>query len=224
MFETLRLSDLDKQRCQTLRETSNTRPGLWIVEENSVRAVVKDFSTKGFLFRNTAGRFLVWREEKAYRKLQSIRSIPRLYRNIQGLALVMEEVQGRDGEAFHGFEQLPEDFFHELRKVVSDIHRCGLAHCDLKTASNILVDREGKPALIDWGASISEREFRFFPLNLIYRRFVKDDLMAIIKLQLRLDPDSVSPEEKRLYYQRSRLETLARALRDKLRVLLKRVA
>lgn len=194
-----------------------------MVEENSVRAVVKDFSSKGFLFRNTAGRFLIWREAKAYRKLQSVSNIPHLYRNIQGLALVIEEVQGRTRESAQRFEHLPEDFFDELRRVVNEIHGRGVAHCDLKSASNILVDIKGKPILIDWGASISEREFRFFPLNLIYRRFVKDDLMAVIKLQLRIDPDSVSDEEKRLYYHKSRLETFVRSLRDRLRTLLKKV-
>ena len=107
---------------------------------------------------------------------------------------------------------------------MESVHRRGLAHCDLKRAPNILLGHDGKPHIVDWSSSISKREFRSFPLNMIYKRFLLDDLNAIIKTQLRHCPESVSPEEKRRYYQRTRGERLIRAIRDRLRDLLQRIA
>ncbi|MBU1904416.1 MAG: hypothetical protein KJ573_12600, partial [Proteobacteria bacterium] len=98
MFDTLKLSELSANNAGILRGPSSTRPTIWIVEENGIRAVVKDFSTNKFLFRNTVGRFLVWREGKAYKKLRGIRGVPVLYRVVDGLALVIEEIQGRNLE------------------------------------------------------------------------------------------------------------------------------
>jgi hypothetical protein len=86
------------------------------------------------------------------------------------------------------------------------------------------VGHDGRPYIVDWSASISKREFRLFPFNLIYKRFLLDDLNAITKIQLRHSPDSVTPEEKRLYYHRSKAEEFIRAIRDRLRNWLQRIA
>ena len=98
MFETLKLCDLPGKQCGVLRRPSNTRPTIWIVEENGMRAVVKDFSANRFLFRNTVGRFLVWRERRAYGKLKNLRGVPDLYRVIDGLALVIEKIPASNAE------------------------------------------------------------------------------------------------------------------------------
>jgi serine/threonine protein kinase len=217
MFDSLRLSDLPKKQCHILRKASSTRPIIWLVEENGVRAVVKDFSGKKFFFRNTIGRFLVWREGKAYKRLKGIKGVPALYRIIDGIALVIEEIPGRTLENLEKEMQLSEEFFDALKHLVDSFHKRGLAHCDLKRAANTMVGHDGLPYIIDWGASISEAEFRLSPLNLIYRRFLLDDYLAIIKLKVRHIPDSVSPEEKTLYTHRSRGENLIRDIRDRLR-------
>lgn len=224
MFESLILSDVPGRQCGVLRRPSRTRPALWVVEEEGVRAVVKDYSPNGFLFRNIVGRFLVWREMKAYRRLKNLRGIPAYFRNLGGLALVIEEVRGRTVEGLEDYRRLPEEFFRDLEALVEEVHRRGLVHCDLKRAPNTLVDSEGRPHIVDWSASLFRREFRFFPLNHIYRRFIMDDLNAVTKLQLRHCPDSVGPERMRRYRHRSRAESLVRALRDRGRDLLQKIA
>ena len=224
MFESIEISDLDHRQCELLRKSSNTRPTLWIIERNGVRAVVKDYSSNRLLYRNTIGRFLVWRESKAYRRLMGLNGIPTFYRSVDGVALVMEEISGRSIEGLENEKRLPSEFFEELRRLAESVHRRGLAHCDLKRAPNILLGRDGNPYIVDWSASISEREFRFFPFNLIYKKFLLDDLNAITKIQLRHCPDSVTPEEKRRYYHRSKAEEIIRLIRDKLRGLLQKIA
>ena len=224
MFESLKISDLPHQNLGVLRKPSSTRPTLWVVEKNGRRAVVKDYSSNRFLYRNTIGRFLLWREHKAYRRLKGLKGIPTCYRVIHGLALVIEEISGRNIEGLEDEGGLSEEFFNQLQEVVEKVHSRGIAHCDLKRAPNILLGQDDRPYLVDWSASISEREFRFFPLNLIYQRFLQDDLNAITKMKLRLCPQSVSPEEARRYFHRSRTEEMIRSVRDKFRNWLQRIA
>lgn len=223
MFDELKLSDLPKKQCGIVRTSSGTRPAIRVVEKNGVRAVVKDYSANRFVFRNTVGRFLVWRESKAFRKLKGLRGVPTLYRVIDGLALVIEEIPGRSLENLEKEVRLPESFFFALKTLVDEFHKRGVAHCDLKRAPNTLLGDDGQPYVIDWGASISEGEFRISPLDLIFRRFVLDDYMAIIKLKLRHIPDAVSQDERDQYNYRSSGEILIRAIRDRLRQFLQRI-
>ena len=224
MFDALKLADLPAASCGVLRKGSNTRPTLWIVERNGIRAVVKDFSKNRFLFRNIVGRFLIWREASAYRKLTGIRGVPEFYGVIGGLALAIEEVRGRNLENLEMEMHLPYTFFESMETLVDAFHQRGLAHCDLKRAPNTLLGIDGMPHIVDWAASISRRELRFPPFNLVFRRFVLDDEMAIVKLALRHRPDQVSAEKKARYHYRSQGEKCIRAVRDKLREMLQKAA
>jgi serine/threonine protein kinase len=224
MFDSIKLSDLPKTYCRILRNPSSTRPTIWVMEQNGMQAVVKDYSTNRFFFRNTAGRFLVWRESRAYKKLKNLRGVPSLYNVIDGLALVVEKIPGRNLGDFEKGIRLPDTFFQTLKDLVEECHNKGIAHCDLKKVSNILLGHDGLPYIVDWGASIAQGEFNFFPLNLIYRRFLFDDHMAIIKVKLRHIPETVTQEEKDRYNRQGGVEKLIRAIRDRLRDILQRIA
>ncbi len=224
MFEDLRISDLRRRHVGVLREGSSTRPFLWAVDENGVEAVVKDFSRNRTLFRNTFGRFLVWREEKAYRRLRGLRGIPVLYRVVDGLALVMERIPGESLEDLETRRRLPKSYFDELEKIVEDAHARGVAHCDLKRAPNLLVGLDERPYVVDWSAAVCRSELPIFPFSLIYRRLVRDDLQAITKMQLRHCPEEISRDRIIEYQRCSRAERLVRRIRDLLRDLLKRLA
>ncbi|HDR16301.1 MAG TPA: hypothetical protein ENN79_12610 [Desulfobacteraceae bacterium] len=223
MFEFLTLQNLPETQSLLVRPPTNTRPAVRRVQSGKVQAVVKDFSRLGFLYRNTAGRFLVWREAKAYRHLQGLDGIPELFRVIDGLALVIEEIPGRNLENAYKDFTLPISFFNELEKLVNRVHERRLAHCDLKKEANVLLGADGRPYIIDWGAAIFEREFRFYPFNIIFQRFLKDDHMAVVKLKLAHIPEAVTSAEKARYAYRSPAECLVRAVRDLLRRLLQKV-
>ncbi|MGD9157058.1 MAG: hypothetical protein PVG39_01505 [Desulfobacteraceae bacterium] len=224
MFDSLTLADISKKQCGILREPTSTRPVVWQIEENGVKAIIKDFSSNGFWFRNIFGRFLIWREKKAYKKLEGLSGVPALFGSIGGIALVIEEIRGTDIGAIEVIEILDDKFFKDLRILIDRFHDRGIAHCDLKRAPNILLGNDGIPYIIDWAASISKSEFRFFPLNLIYKRFLQDDLNAITKIKLKYRPECVTSEEKLRYTERSRTEKLIRAIRDWLRKCLKKFA
>jgi serine/threonine protein kinase len=111
-----------------------------------------------------------------------------------------------------------------LRDLLGKVHRRGLCHCDLKRAANVLVGDDERPYIIDWSAAILEREFRFFPASLIYKRFLRDDSHAVIKLQLRHCPEAIPPEALRQYRNRGAAERAIRKLRDGARDFLQKVA
>jgi serine/threonine protein kinase len=222
MFDGLKSSDLPAISCGVLRKASNTRPTIWIVEKNGIRAVVKDFRGNRFLFRNIVGRFLIWREAKAYGKLRGVKGVPEFYGVIDGLALAVEEISGRNLENLEKEMHLPHTFFESMETLVNAFHQRGLAHCDLKRAPNTLLGADGMPYVVDWAASISKKELWFPPFNLVFRRFMVDDELAIVKLALRHCPDRVSAEKKARYHYRSWGEKCIRAIRDRLREVLQK--
>ena len=162
-FQGLKLSELPERGVEVIREPSSTRPAVWVLAQGDLRAVVKDFRPNRFLYRNLVGRFLTWREKKAYRKLTGITGVPTLYQEIGGLTLVFEEIQGRSLENLEKEIRLPEEFFRKLKDLVTEVHGRGLVHCDLKRAPNVLSGKDGRPYILDWSSAISESEFRFFP-------------------------------------------------------------
>jgi serine/threonine protein kinase len=224
MFESITLQGLPGKQKAILRPAAATRPALRVIEEDGVRAVVKDFSTNRFLFRNLAGRFLVWRESRAYWQVAGLEGVPRVYRVIKGLAIVLEQIPGTSLNDVEKPSDLPEGFFEACETLVSRVHAKGVAHCDLKREPNILVGSDGRPYFVDWAAAILRRECRFFPFNRIYERFLLDDELAIIKLKLKHCPGAVSREENERLQYRSGPEKTIRGIRDRLRTLLKRIA
>ena len=224
IFDSLKLSDISEKACMLLRAPSNTRPAVWLIEEKGVRAVVKDFSVNRFFYRNTFGRFLVWREARALRKIKGLKGVPSLLRVIDGLCLVIEEIPGKTLKETQDEGRLPDCFFDELNALVDSFHKIGLAHCDLKRAANILLGDDGRPYVIDWAASISKSEFSLPIINRIYKRFIKDDYNAIIKRKLVHCPETVSNDEREAYFYQSWTEAAIRAFRDRLRAFLKKVA
>ncbi len=224
--KTLSALTLDRlyQDCvRVLRHASNTRPAILLMEIDGKKVLVKDFSRNRAFYAKTIGRFLVWREAKAYCRLQGLRGIPRFYGVIDSLAIAMEYVDAPTLKEEGKKRRLGSDFFHRLEELIASIHARGMAHCDLKKAPNILVAPGDEPYLVDWGASISEREFRPLPLSWIYKRFVADDFMAVIKMKLRFAPELVTAQERSSYQRRSLPEKAIRKIRDKARELLQRL-
>ena len=131
---------------------------------------------------------------------------------------------GRNVEGLEHERKLPATFFRDLRALVEEVHKRGLAHCDLKRAPNTIIGPDGKPYIVDWSAAIAHREFRFFPLTLIYRRFIQDDFNAVIKLQLRHCPEAIDPVQKKRYYHRGPIERAIRSIRDRARDILQKIA
>ena len=224
MFQSLTIKNLAKSQIGLMRQPTSTRPVIRSVEENGVQVVVKDFSVNGFVYRNTIGRFLVWREGRAYQRLKGVKGIPALFRKVNGLALVISKVPGKNLEHLSGKEKPDLDFFKKLTGLIRECHERGVAHCDLKGSGNTMIDDFGRPYIVDWSAAITDSEFCVYPLTTIYKMFVEDDLKAVTKLKLRFCPECITDEERRKYVQRGRGERAIRAVRDFARKCLQEIA
>lgn len=218
------LENLAEMQVRVLRQPTTTRPTIRFVEENGIQGVIKDFSVNGFLYRNTIGRFLLWREGQAYRRLKKIKGVPVFYRKIGGMALVISRVHGRDLDHLSDEQKPDREFFQRLTKLIQECHRHGTAHCDLKRSSNIMIDDFGNPYIVDWAAAIASEEFSTYPLTIIYKKFLEDDFRAVTKLKMRYCPEGITDEERRNYARRGIAEPIIRAIRDIIRECLQKVA
>ncbi len=241
MFNSLTLANLPEIQIAILREATSTRPVIWVVEEDGKKAIVKDFSVNGFFYRNLVGRFLIRRESSIYNQLSGIPGVPACYRTINGLAIVIEKIEGtdadilqkriwkmeREGEAPESIEvekaKFSRQFFEAFEKLVKAIHARGIVHCDLKRTPNILVSDEGLPYLVDWASAFS-KSTPFIPLRFLYNRFVKDDCLAVMKLKAHSRPEWCTKEDWASFKNKGPVERFVRAIRDRLRNILQKMA
>lgn len=131
-------------------------PDVLLVKGRAGPIVVKDFGPRAIWLRQTLGRFLIWREVRAYRALKGHPEVPRLLGRLDGFAFAVEYRPGERmtrevaGRVSPGFASALED-------AVRRMHDHGVAHLDLRHRSNVLVGQDGAPVLIDFASAICFR-------------------------------------------------------------------
>jgi len=197
MLEGLTRENLAAHTVRSLAQGSGTRADMVLVEYDGQRAVVKDYLGRGYLFRMVVARWLTGREHRAYRDLAGVPGIAQHCRRVDPFALAVEYVPGRNCAQIVGGELGPE-FFARLHRIVAGIHDRGLAHCDLKKDTNVMVTAEGEPLVLDFAAAMW-RDTWFWPLRWFARwlfgRFAHDDVRAIYKLKAKLAPHLLTEAE-----------------------------
>lgn len=197
MLDGLRRNNLAGHVVGTLARGSGTRADILLVEYNGQRAVVKDYLGRDYLFRTLMGRWLIGREHRAYRALAGVKGIPGYCHRVDAFALAVEHVEGRSCAQLRPGELGPE-FFTKLRDIVDAIHARGVAHCDLKKDTNVMVTASGHPLVVDFASALPQETW-FWPLRWftrwLYGRFARDDVRAIYKLKSKLAPELLTEAE-----------------------------
>lgn len=102
------------------------------------------------------------REYEAYRRMDGLAGVPECHGMIDGRYLVLGFIDGtpyRESEwADRGL------WFEEFLGVIRSFHARGVSHGDLKSKSNILVSRDQKPCVIDFGTAFLLKP-GFHPVN-----------------------------------------------------------
>jgi hypothetical protein len=185
-FNTLSIGELRAHAVKTYRTGAGSRPEVALIQVGDAQAVLKDFSRSAIWFGRILGPLLAWREARALRRLSEVHGVPRLIRQVNARALLIEHVGGVRSELFDKLDQL-----------VREIHEHGVAHCDLRSGGNIIVSGDGQPYLIDFAAH-TVRGSRW---NLFWRwafiGFCEADLLAIVRLKKRLAPELLSSTDTR---------------------------
>ncbi len=196
----------------TVRRGGAYKPETRLATIDGDRVFVKDFTVCGRWFRWLIGRWLVDRECRMLEAAAGLPGVPRLVARLGPYAMAVEHV-GRPIAVIEPAE-LPANLWADLETIVSGLHGRGIAHGDLKTMENILVDDAGAVHVVDFNSAVLNQG----PLlRLAFRYVSADDRRAIVKAKLELRPELVTEEERSFFEERPWPERLFRRVRRPIR-------
>jgi serine/threonine protein kinase len=144
-------------RTVTVLEPGSQRdPVVLLARAGGREVVVKDFAPRSWFVRSVLGRWLNAREARAYRALAGHPAVPAFYGFLDRFALLVEYRPGArmSRRLAHG---LPPDFLRQLESAIDEMHARGVAHLDLRHRTNVMIDADGRPVLIDFASAICFR-------------------------------------------------------------------
>lgn len=121
-------------------------------------------------------RALLARERAALQQLAGLAHVPQLLAHGHGW-LVRSWI---DGVPLHRVVALPSDFFEHLAALLAAVHARGVAHNDLHKEPNVLVQPDGRPALVDFQLASVHR-----PGGRRWQGRVREDVRHVHKHALR---------------------------------------
>lgn len=186
------------EKHELLRESpSSVQADVFLSRHHGQPVVVKDFSKRPWLLRVALLRPALRHEYKIMNQVCGVVGVPRLI-DMTRDQLVLEFIVSTGNLVGHRNQPVesypPLFFFQELRRVVTEIHACGVAHGDVRRR-NILVTPTG-PCLIDFGTGISTQGAFGFLRRALFRRVMVVDNLKVLKLQACYYPESLTVEEQ----------------------------
>lgn len=174
------------------RRAGGTEPNVAVIAYSDARAVLKDYGAAPGWFGRWLGPLLIRREVQALARLAGLPGIPALYARPDARAVLMEHLPARPWLQAGP----PPAAFERLEALVAAMHARGVAHCDLRSAGNILVDEAGRPYLVDFVARVRRGAPWNLPWNWLFAQFCRADRNALAKLKLRYAPELATAEER----------------------------
>lgn len=160
-----------------------------LIEVDERRWVAKDYRETNPLWRWTVGLWSLRRELRALERLAGIDGIPALERRVGRWILVMTYYRGRDVGRVPAEEQ-DDAFYARLLALVREMHSRGVVHLDLRQRRNVLVQPNGLPAIIDFGASLVVPRSGW-----LLRTLARIDVSGVLKYKQRARPQSLTRDE-----------------------------
>ena len=163
--------------------------GRMLLEEERGRpVVVRDTGTARW-WLGWFARLLCRREARALARIDGLPGTPRLIRS-DCSSLYREWIEGRPMQV--AGPRNPE-YFRQARRLVTSLHRRGVAHNDLAKEPNWLVTPTGAPALVDFQlATVSAQRGRLF------RAMAREDLRHLLKHKRSYCPERLTSREQRI--------------------------
>jgi hypothetical protein len=143
----------DLARAERLSAGGFANPDVFALEHAGARLVVKDFAPRAAWVRATLARWIVRREQRAWRALAGHPAVPRWIGAIDALAFAVEHRAGRPLSRSVARET-PPAFFERLAAAIDEMHARGVVHLDLRHQGNVLVGEDGAPVLVDFGSAL----------------------------------------------------------------------
>lgn len=181
---------------------------VYLYEREGRRYIVKTAAVAGL--SGLLRRWMLRREYEAYKRLTNFPGSPRCYGLVDSRFLVLEYIDApslRSGQIDDR-----RAFYDTLFAQITELHRRGVAHADLKSKDNLLVIGGRIPCMVDFGAAMM-RKPGFAPWNhFVYDLARRLDFNAWAKLKYEGRMDEITPED-RPYYRRTAVEKVARAIK-----------
>ncbi len=157
------------------------KPDILIAENRGEFIVAKDFRNKVWLARSLWGPLNIMYEKFILQKLAGIAGIPEFVGLEDYNCLLVSYI---DGDIIKkSCQNLAPDYFDNLSGIIKKIHARGIIHLDLGHKSNVMVKKNGDPAVIDFNTSIYLPSNSFF--SPILRLLSKIDTTSILRLKVR---------------------------------------
>ena len=182
------LEELRKSAVEAFRTGQGTRPDVLLIEVDGKRAILKDQNACDRWFAMLIGPLLCWREARALQRLKAISGVPQLLTKPDARSLLMEYVdveqaiktqQAQDWQAW----------FNKLEELIQRMHKAGIAHGDLRSPGNVLIDKQGNPVLVDFVASSGQGAGWNIIANTIFHGLCAVDESAVVKLKSIIAPE-----------------------------------
>jgi len=194
LIEHLSRDELYAHAVHSFRHGGGTEPEVVIVAYEGTRAVLKDYGRGSGWFAWLIGPLLIRRETQALERLAGLPGIPALIRRIDARGVLMEYVPAEPWPRV----QPPAQSFDRLHALVAAMHSRGVAHCDMRAPSNILVDKQGQPFIVDFVARVMRGSSWNRPWNWVFAKFCQTDRNALAKLKVRNAPELATAQEREM--------------------------
>ncbi len=169
------------------------KPDIFIIEREQQFLVAKDFRDKGWAAKNLWGPLNLMYEKFLMDKLKGVAQIPQVIGLEDYNCLLISRIDG--DEIKKSSHLLSDSFFDQLLQIADNLHSRGVLHLDLGHKSNIMVDENGNPAIIDFNSSL------YLPPNAFFRPLIRllamIDRYSILRLKIKFRPQDSNPAEKK---------------------------
>ena len=158
--------------------------------EDGQLGVRKDFSASQGILRRALGRLAVARECRAYRRLEGMTGIPRLFGTTGESGFLVEYVSGKpvsDVQLLNAY-----DFAEQFERLLTEMHSRGVTHGEIRFA-HVLADSADRPWLVDFATSTVTDPARPSGLFRLQRRL---DRYGWLLIKDRLLSGRLSAEER----------------------------
>lgn len=175
------------------RHGGGTEPHVALVAHGDARAVFKDYGRDDGWFSRLIGPLLIDREITAMRRLAGLAGIPVIYKRIDRWGMLIEYLPAEPWNK----STPPASAYQRLDRLVSAMHARGVAHCDMRSPSNILVDAGGQPYLVDFVSRVMRGPGWNFVWRWVFAKFCMADHSGVSKLRVRYAPQLASESDQR---------------------------
>ena len=160
------------------------------------RAVIKTWRLRPSWERVTVCKWLARRETRALQKLAGFEGVPQLLASPDALTIMMTRLEGRNLPPRKA-GALPPEYFSRLWEMISEMHRRGMNHGDIRRKNLLCAAADAsRPQIVDFTQTICfDRVDGFFARHVL-KSALRVDRIKFLELKADYSPGSLSESDR----------------------------